>query len=290
MIQENKFLDLPPRVRALLPPRLLSELDGLVLPKNVSELHLRANRRAVLSMGVDNLLLSAVLNEGELAEMASAAADGSFYAHMDALREGFLSFSGVRVGVSGQVATENGKIVGIAKVESLCFRFPHRVKLDMSFLRPLLASFSEPCGILAFSPPGGGKTTFLRECARTLASGETPLRVVVVDTRCELGYSLESPTLNIDILSGYPKEKGIEIALRSLGAQVVICDEIGSEEEARAILSLRDGGVPLIASAHAATVEGLLARPTIGKFHTSGLFGAYVGISPPCVYRREELP
>ncbi len=293
LIQESDFLSLSPRVRELLPARLLAELEGLVLQRNVSELHLRANRRAVLSMGTDNLLLSAVLSAGEIADIASALAGGSFYAHMDELREGFLHFGDVRVGVSGKVATENGSIVGFSEIESLCFRFARRVKLDMGFLRPLLASFSEPRGILAFSPPGGGKTTFLRECARTLSSGEVPLRVVVVDTRCELGYSLESPTLNIDILSGYPKEKGIEIALRSLGAQAVVCDEIGSEEEARAILSLRDGGVPLVASAHAATIGGLLARPSIAKFHISGLFGAYIRVQKdavPRVYRREEIP
>ncbi len=283
-------MELSPRLRALLPPRLCAELDALTLSKNVSELHLRACRRAVLSMGADNLFLSTVLSEGEIADIASALAGGSFYAHTDTLREGFLPFCGVRVGICGQVATEDGKIVGFCRIESLCFRFSRRVKLDMEFLRPLLASFSEPQGILAFSPPGGGKTTFLRECARTLSSGEAPLRVVLVDSRCELGYSLESPSLNLDILSGYPKEKGIEIALRSLGAQVVICDEIGSEEEARAILSLRDGGVPLLASAHAATLSGLLARPIIGKFHASGLFGAYIGLSPRRIYRREEIP
>ena len=283
---------MPSRIASLLPARLLEELGALDLPRATSEIHLRRGRRVVVSVGQENLLLDTVLRGEEIEGIVGGLCDRSFYAHADRLRAGYLSFGGVRVGLCGQVATEDGRICSISDVSSLCIRLPHRVSLDMRFLRPLLDSFSVPRGLLVFSPPGGGKTTFLRECARELAMGQDPLRVAVVDSREELAYSLESPDLNVDLLSGYPKAKGIEIAVRSLGAQVVICDELGDAEEVSSILAMRDGGVPLIASAHGADLAGLLTGQSLACLHAAEVFGAYIRVErekPPVIYRRESL-
>ena len=292
LIQKENAVSLPPRIRSLLPARLAQELAALSPSRAVSEIHLRRGRRAVVSMGEENLFLDTVLRGEEIEDIVGGLCDGSFYAHTDRLRAGYLSFGGVRVGLCGQVATEDGRICGVSNVASLCIRLPHRVNLDMRFLRPLLNSFSAPRGLLVFSPPGGGKTTFLRECARELATGQKPLRVAVVDSREELSYSLESPDLNIDLLSGYPKAKGIEIAVRSLGAQVVICDELGDVEEIDSILAMRDGGVPLIASAHGADLAGLLSGGSMASLHVADVFGAYIRVErekAPAIYRKETL-
>lgn len=292
LIQKENVISLPPRIRSLLPERLTEELAFLSLPRLVSEIHLRRGRRVVVSMGESNLLLDTVLRGEEIERVVEGLCEGSFYAHVDRLRAGYLSFGGVRVGLCGQVATESGRICGVSDIFSLCIRLPHRVNLDMRFLRPLLASFPVPRGLLAFSPPGGGKTTFLRECARELASGEKPLRVAVVDTREELSYSLESPELNIDLLCGYPKAEGIEIAVRSLGSQVIVCDELGDAEEIASILAMRDGGVPLIASAHGADLTGLLTGRSLAALHAADVFGAYVRVErekAPVIYRKETL-
>lgn len=292
LIQGQDAMHLPPRIYALFPERLMVELASLCLPCRASEIHLRQDRRVVISMGEENLFLDTVLRGEELKAIVAALCDGSFYAHADRLGEGYLSCEGVRIGLCGQVATEGGRICSLAEISSLCIRLPHRIRLDMSFLRPLLASFSVPRGLLVFSPPGGGKTTFLRECARELASGKNPLRVAVVDSREELGYSLDSRELNIDLLSGYPKSKGIEIAVRALGAQVIICDELGEAEETNAILAMRGGGVPLITSAHASDLAGLLATRSVAGLHAADVFGAYVRVQrgeDPVIFRKESL-
>ena len=190
---------------------------------------------------------------------------------------------GIRVGVCGCAAVENGRVVGVSRVTSLNVRIPHAVTVCVD---PILDwFFSQPLrqGMLLYAPPGGGKTTVLRSLAAALSSPRYNLCTVAVDTREELGVTLADSKLNLDILVGYPKRIGIEIAVRSLGAGVILCDEIGDEEDARAILSAVGCGVPLIATAHAADPRELLCRPTFASLHRAHAFGAYVGLT-----RRED--
>ena len=100
--------------------------------------------------------------------------------------------------------------------------------------------------------------------------------MAVIDTRGELAYSLDAPRLTVDILTGYPKRQGIEIAVRTLGAQVMICDEIGDSDEAAAIISAHNCGVPLLASAHAGSMDELMKKPGIAALHKSRAFAKYV--------------
>ena len=131
-------------------------------------------------------------------------------------------------------------------------------------------------GVLIYGPPAVGKTTLLRSVTALLAGGDRPLRVSVVDTRGELCYGLSSATLLVDLLSGYPKGLGISVAARTLSAELIVCDEIGDLEEAREIAGAHNCGVPLLASAHAAEIGELLARPGLRLLHEAHCFGAYV--------------
>ena len=133
--------------------------------------------------------------------------------------------------------------------------------------------------MLVYSKPGVGKTTVLRDAAALLASGAQPMRVAVVDTRGELGYYLEAKRLTVDILTGYPRKEGIAVATRTLGAQVIVCDEIGDADEAAAIVSAHNCGVPLLASAHAESVRELMSKPGIARLHQSRVFGQYLHIA-----------
>ena len=97
---------------------------------------------------------------------------------------------------------------------------------------------------------------------------------------------------SISCFGGRILPEGIEIALRTLGAQAVICDEIGAGD-ADAICELHGGGVPLIASAHASGLSDLLSRRGIDALHKSGVFGAYIellrGQDPSYkIYMRED--
>ena len=126
---------------------------------------------------------------------------------------------------------------------------------------------------------GVGKTTLLRGVAGIMASGDDARRVVLIDTRGELGFSLDGRSLLIDVMTGYPRDIAVEIAARTMSAQLMICDELGDSAEADAIISAQNCGVPFVASAHADSLEALMRRSGIRKLHRAHVFGHYVGIA-----------
>lgn len=265
---------LPRAAAELLPRELLWEIEQAPLGFAVEEIRVKASRRIWVCGEGKNAMLHVSANEDELEEILLRACGGSLYACAESIKNGFVSArEGVRVGVCG-----DWTVGGVRKISSLAIRIPHRINADASEFRAVLEGFGYARGLLLFSPPLGGKTSMLREIARELSSGDEPKRVVVVDTRGELGFSLDGESLCLDILSGYPRRVGIEIAARTLGAQVVVCDEIGAGES-EAICELHGGGVPLVASAHAADLADLLSRRGIAELHRAGVFGGYVELS-----------
>ena len=89
------------------------------------------------------------------------------------------------------------------------------------------------------------------------------------------------------------QKEGIEIAIRTLGAQAVVCDEIGVSEVG-AICELHGGGVPLLASAHAGSLSDLFMRQGMDELHRRGVFGIYIELKRGegdgyIIRRRREL-
>ncbi len=278
--------DLPPDLL----PRHLSERLSLSLAHArrqgctgfLEEIRLRADRKATLTVGGHNCPTDILLAPRTLSDLLIHLCGGSLYAYSDTIHQGFLTLpGGIRVGVAGRAVCEEGRIIGVTDVTSLCIRLPHphrNVGGTVCRLLRHLAAEGGAQGVLIYAPPGVGKTTLLRAVAATMASGPDPWRTVVVDTRGELGFAGDRPDLCLDVLAGYPRARGVEIATRTLSAQLIVCDEIGDVEEAMALISAHHGGVPLVASAHAGSVEELLHRTGIRLLHEARLFGAYVGI------------
>ena len=269
----------------LLPPRVLAALEAHVRGNGgiVEEIRLRAGRCASLTVGGRNILTPVILSAGELRELLDRLCGGSPYAYSETIHQGYVTLSGgVRVGVAGLAACEGGQVIGVKTVHALNIRLPSRHRTVGKELAELLrhAKRCEGCtgGILIYAPPGVGKTTLLRGIAAELAGGCDPWRTVIVDTRGELGFEGDGVGLCLDVLSGYPRALGIEIATRTMGAQVILCDEIGDASEAAAMEAAHHGGVPLVATAHAGDLTELLCRTGIRRLHEARLFSAYVGI------------
>lgn len=271
---------LPRSLADMLPPLLVAEIERAV-PEGLfaEEVRLRRGRFASVTVAEQNIQLPVVCTAKEMERLLLQMCQGSLYAHAETLCEGYLVLpSGVRVGVCGHAAVVGGRITGVESISAFSIRLPRKTPPIGGDICALLKGFSFTRGVLLFAPPGVGKTTLLRGVAQHLSGREYSLRVVMVDTRGELGAYLEGEELLLDILSGYPRGKGIAIATRTMAAQVIVCDEIGDLLEAQEIVAAHTGGVPLVATAHARGVRELLSRPGMRLLHEARCFGAYVGV------------
>ena len=190
----------------------------------------------------------------------------SVYAHEKEIENGFLSLpGGHRAGICGTAVYHDGHMSGVRDIVSVNLRIAHACPgcagLLFSFLREELSQ-----GLLLAGPPGSGKTTLLRDLAGILAGKGQYHQVALLDERGELAavHAGESGLFLgecCDILTGYPKAEGIETAIRVLAPEYIICDEIGREEEMRAIQKGSHAGLGMIGSVHASGREDFLKRP-----------------------------
>lgn len=122
--------------------------------------------------------------------------------------------------------------------------------------------------ILLLGKPGIGKTTKLREVARVLAD-EVERRVVIVDTSNEIAGDGDVPHPGIGSarrmqVKNPNSQHGVMIeAVENHMPQVIVIDEIGTEQEATAARTIAERGVQLVATAHGQSLENLMLNPTL---------------------------
>ncbi len=285
-MRDNKLL--PSVIERCLPQSLNMELasligSGRVRAEDISEIRLRAGRPSSITHMGQNIPLNERLTPQELSECVVKLCRGSVYAHAGTIRAGYIrTDGGVRIGVCGTLAADGR---AVAEISSLNIRIPHIIRGVSDRLMKFCWEPPYIRSLLIYSPPGVGKTTVLRDIAARLG-GELARRVALIDTRGELYMEKMFSDTLCDVLIGYPRALGIEIATRTLCPEVLICDELGDADEARQLLTAQNTGVPIIASAHAANIAELLARPSIHMLHDAGVFSGYVGLSRETVNGR----
>ncbi len=179
---------------------------------------------------------------------------GSFYAHQEEWKNGFLTTSdGCRVGIAGTALTEQGRIVGYRDITALCVRIArehHGCALPLSsYLYD-----GKVHSLLLCGEPSSGKTSVLRDVIRLLKKER--LSVSVLDERGELSRN----AIGCDVLKFASKTNGLEQAIRCLSPQVVVFDELGGKEEWNAIKDGMLRGVPTVTSVHCVNPQELLCR------------------------------
>ncbi len=261
-----------------LPSRIKRELDGLLFSRGsfLSELHLKTGSSSSVIIGGERINLSARLTGAELEAVFLRLTENSLYAYRDSISSGFVTLEGgVRVGIVGEARYDKGALVGISNFSALCFRIPSG---DFSNKDELMNAFlSARQGLLIYSPPGAGKTSALRALAYMLGRGRAGKKIAVIDERLEF-FPEDYLDVRVDLLRGYKKSDGLEIALRTLAPEVIMLDEIGSCAEAEAMLSYLNSGVKIVATAHAESYSELLKRKSLSPFFRHGIFDVFLGL------------
>ena len=250
----------------VLPGRLREQ--ALAQPPEVRQLaeefRLRAGQPLVVLLPEGERSLGAAVTPEDLETLCDLATDYSRYAAEETLREGYLSVrGGFRVGL-----LKDGESTALRDLSSAAVRIAREQRGIGEAVAPRLFRDGRYQNTLLLSPPGGGKTTLLRDLVRQLSQGEgvPPQRITLIDEREEIAVMYRGqPQMDVgprtDVLSGCPKALAIPMALRAMNPQIIAVDEITVREDLRAISQAAGCGVALLATIHAANVEELQAKP-----------------------------
>lgn len=289
---------------ALLPERLgivALELERREMAR-VEELRLRIGRPLHLSFPEREIPLPQTRVIGEdLRSVVDRVTEFSRYTAIDTLRRGFLTAEGgFRIGVCGTVLPEGNDSGGMRDISSLSIRIPREVEgAARPFLGRLLCE-GRLESTLILSPPGGGKTTFLRDLVRLVSDGSEllePMRVSLVDERGEIAAMYRAKALlsvggQTDVLDACPKAVAVPMLMRAMSPQVIAVDEVALPEDVNALVAAANCGVVLLATVHCASVEELKGRAMLRDMLGRRIFRKAVvveGRGNNRRYRVEEL-
>lgn len=265
--------------------RILSQIEkGPDISGDVSEIRLHAGRATTLVISGRNVTVISgerdVCTFEELGQTLARLTEDSVHTYGETLREGFVSLDGgYRIGVCGSANTSDGKIKGLYAIGTLTIRIPRAITGCDGELLGFILEGGVISSALIYSPPGVGKTTLIRSLALSLSRGKDARRVSVIDTRREIYMKEMFDDSIADFFEGYPRGTGIEIATRTQNPEAIICDEIGGEDEVRAVLASQNAGVPLIATAHGKSAGELYFRPNVRALIDAGVFRFLIGIT-----------
>ena len=275
------------RLAPFLPPAWCAALAALPpdIAARVQEIRLRADgpvtlslpegERFLLSGGVTALRQRGVLTCGarQLEACFLRFCEYSVYAHEEELRQGFIAVpGGIRVGVAGTAVQRDGAVHSVRDVTSLCIRLPRMHTGCAAALSEIVAGDGGPRNVLLVGEPSSGKTSLLRDLSVRLAARGA--RVAVVDERGELSGVAGLP--GCDVLRGTPKAEGMLRAVRCLAPQLIVIDELGDGDEARAVAACARAGAAVVGSLHGRSADEIGERPLVRQLVRQRAFDRWI--------------
>lgn len=277
------------------PRRIAYELEPYINEATypeLEEIRIRVNRPILLQFGKNERQLSCCTNGQDILEMMQYLCENSIYSYQNQICNGFITIKGGhRVGVTGNVVMREGKVANINYISSLNFRIAKQVLGAANELLKYILKIEENTiyNTLIVSPPGAGKTTILRDAIRQISDGIPEyhfkgITVGLVDERGEVASMYKGELQNnlgtrTDVLDNVSKAEGLRMLIRSMAPKVISTDEIGSEEDIRAIHYGVCCGIKGIFTAHGEDFESVLLNPTLNKLLDLHIFSKILFLS-----------
>jgi len=264
----------------LLPGRYWPQLREMA--PGIEEYRLRVGQPlGIVRCGREFALPGEAVSEDDVLRTLEKATGASLHTAAPAMARGYLNVRGLRIGICGDMLWSENAVRGFRSFSSLALRVPRACPgICDGAIRALYGDGY--LNTLILSPPGGGKTTALREMIRCLSDRGT--RLCVCDERGELaasegatpGFDLGRHT---DVLAGCPKCEAAMMLLRGMNPQIIAMDEITQREDLLAVQEIVGCGVRLLATAHAASIDDLKRRPLYRELLSLGCFQAVLVIA-----------
>lgn len=276
-------------------PQYIFKAFAQLPTKKLNEIRLRLNKKIVVTLQGKSYYLcqegltgnadkALIADKFLIDEIVKRACENSVYAYSNQIREGFLTLrGGARVGLCGEGVCENGAVKTLKNINSLAIRVPHEVKgcsapaMEYLFRGGFLST-------LVISPPGCGKTTFIRDIIFQLSQKNYCYSVLVCDERFEIANCFNGiNTLDVgefcDIVSGVPKNYAFGNAIRAMRPDILVTDELGGEKDCDAVVSASSCGTGILASVHAKDIDDLKRKQGFERILKEKVFDRFVVLS-----------
>lgn len=227
------------------------------------EIRLRAGQPVSLETVRGRFTLDKRISVEEIGECMKSFCHFSVHSYEKELREGYITLKGGhRASFCGTAVIKDGVLESIRDVSSINVRIAREAAGCGEELTDTVFDGNFR-GLLIVGRPMSGKTTLLRDLCRIIGDSR---KLVLVDSRSEVAACYcGMPQNNVgrftDVMNGYGKEAGIEIATRTLSPEYIACDEItGAERIAGLCL---DSGVKMIFTLHCGSVKGAMESAAV---------------------------
>lgn len=255
--------------------------------EDIQEIRLRNKRFISVTIKSSELIvtrngkLSSFCNDGvivnsmDIDHIFKCACQFSVHSFKKELSQGFITVKGgCRIGFCGTAVVINNSVETIKDISAVNIRVARQIRGCADDIYNRVYADGLKHSLLIIGAPSSGKTTVLRDLCRKI--GQTS-RICIIDERNEITATLSDAPQNdvgifSDVLNLYPKAEGCMIALRVLSPQYIACDEIGGDDDVKALCRASNCGVRLIATVHAESIEQALNKESLHPLFSQDIF------------------
>lgn len=282
-------MDKDERYLNIFPPKIIGMLSRYK-DDGIQEIRLKINKPIIIYTNKKEIVLYYDVTKEDIKYILQRISNYSIYAYEEEIKQGFITLKGGhRIGIAGECVMENNKVKTIKNIASINIRICKEILGCSKKILKYIIGNDVVKNTLIISPPKCGKTTILRDVARVISTGDKSLnlsgkKVTIIDERSEIGASyLGVPQMDLgirtDVLDNCLKTEGMLMAIRSLSPEVLICDEIGTSEDIKALNTAFNSGVNVVVTVHGSNLEDIKARNVFNELFWLGIIERVIVLS-----------